>query len=141
MIPDKDATLTTLIIRTVGTLMILLMLLSMWGCSSTRKLVEALPPGTSFQSSQTGIQFSPESMSPLNFGNSFIALQLPPPDNGVAINRSNIRASLAGVENTSTVTVGPVGDEIQKAGGADALEALLRSQIRSQPATPPTPAE
>lgn len=102
------------------------------GCNSTRKLVEALPPGTSFQSSQTGVQFSPESLSPINFGNSFIALQLPPPENGVAINRSNIRASLAGVENTSTVTVGPVGEEIQKAGGAAALEALLQSRIGSR---------
>lgn len=100
------------------------------GCSSTRKLVEALPPGTAFQSSQTGIQFSPESLSPINVGTSFIALQLPPDENtGVAINRANVRASLAGVENTSTVTIGPVGDQIAAAGGPDALNSLLQSRL------------
>lgn len=106
------------------------------GCGSTRKLVESLPPGTSFQSSQTGVQFSPELASPINFGNSFVALQLPPPDGGVAINRSNIRASLAGVENTGTVTIGPVGEEIQKAGGPAALEALLTPRVGPQARIP-----
>jgi hypothetical protein len=104
------------------------------GCSSTRKLVEALPPGTSFQASQTGVQFSPESLSPLNFGTSFIALQLPvPADSGVAINRSNVRATWAGVENTGTVATGPVGDQIQAAGGPAALDTLLQSRISSTP--------
>lgn len=111
--------------------------LSLVGCSSTRKLVESLPDGAAIQYSLTGIQFTPESLSPLNLGTTTLSITLPQPDGSPGLNRYNLRASLAGVESTSTVATGPIGDQIEAAGGPEALEALLRSRVAA-PSLPGT---
>lgn len=103
------------------------------GCSSTRKLVEALPAGSAIQYSLSGVQVTPESLAPINLGTTTLSITLPQPDGAPALNRYNLQASIMGVESTSTVATGPIGEQIEAAGGPEALQALLRSRVGQGP--------
>lgn len=108
------------------------------GCTkNTREFVKSLPPGTGMQYSVSGVQVSPESLSPINFGTTTLAIQLPHPDGKPVLNRYNLEAGLNGVKSTSTVASGPVGEELEKIG-PDGLKAILDSPTRSAPLLPAT---
>lgn len=95
------------------------------GCTkNTREFVKSLPPGTGMQYSVSGVQVSPESLSPVNFGTTTLAIQLPHPDGKPVLNRYNLEAGLGGVKSTSTVASGPVGEELEKIG-PEGLKAIL----------------
>tara|TARA_R110002072_G_scaffold238769_3_gene396403 strand:- start:21181 stop:21603 length:423 start_codon:yes stop_codon:yes gene_type:complete len=102
------------------------------GCSSVLK---DLPPGSNVQVSTTGVRLSPQAIDgPLILGQSTYSLQTPTPDDaGPGLNRNQVRAGLTGIEITSTVATGPVGEQLQQAGGPEALKQLLQSQIPSTP--------
>ena len=94
------------------------------GCSSVLK---DLPPGSNVQVSTTGVRLSPQAIDgPLILGQSTYILQTPTPtDSGPGLNRSEVKAGFSGVTIKSTVATGPVGEQIDAAGGADALRVLL----------------
>jgi len=94
------------------------------GCSSVLK---DLPAGSNVQVSTTGVRLSPQAIDgPLILGQSTYILQTPTPtDAGPGLNRSEVQAGLSGVKIKSTVATGTVGEQIEAAGGADALRVLL----------------
>lgn len=94
------------------------------GCSSVLK---DLPPGSNVQVSTTGFRVSPQAIDgPFIVGQSTYQLQTPTPEgSGPALNRTAVKATLTGVDIKSTVATGPVGEQIQAAGGAESLEVLL----------------
>lgn len=102
------------------------------GCSSVLK---DLPPGSNVQVSTTGVRLSPQAIDgPVILGQSTYSLQTPTPsDSGPGLNRNQVRAGLSGIEITSTVATGPVGEQLQQAGGPEALRELLQSQIPPAP--------
>lgn len=92
------------------------------GCST----LESLPEGTSVQSSTLGLRFSPSSPdgTPFMLGHhSFIVNTPTPADSGPSLNR--FEGSSIGTEWKSTVASGPVGEELEKAGGPEALGHLV----------------
>lgn len=93
------------------------------GCSSLKDL----PPGSNIQVSTTGVRLSPQAMDgPFILGQSTYAVQTPTPaDAGPGLNRNQVKAGLTGIEITSTVATGPVGEQINAAGGPEALDRLL----------------
>jgi len=101
--------------------------LSATGCSS---VLERLPAGSNVQVSTTGVRLSPQAVDgPLILGQSTYSLQTPTPaDSGPGLNRNQVRAGLTGIDITSTVATGPVGDELRKAGGPEALAELLEQR-------------
>lgn len=94
------------------------------GCSSVLK---DLPPGSNVQVSTTGVRVSPQAIDgPLILGQSTYILQTPTPaDAGPGLNRSEVQAGFSGVHIKSTVATGSVGEQIQAAGGPEALGVLL----------------
>lgn len=99
-----------------------------------------LPQGTQFQSSTFGIRLSPLSPdgTPFVLGSHTAIVNTPTPqDAGPNINRYEINAP--GIRSKSTVGSGPVGEEIEKMGGPDALKILLAPDVSSQLPTPLSP--
>lgn len=93
------------------------------GCNAISKL----PPGTQLQSSTFGLKISPQAIDATPFAlgsHTTIITTAQPADGGVGLNR--FEGSAPGVNVRSTVTSGPIGSEIEKAGGVPALEVLLR---------------
>lgn len=107
------------------------------GCSS---IIKDMPPGTNIQISTTGFRVAPQAVDgPIMLGQSTVSLQTPsPPDAGPSLNRNQVRAGLTGVDVTSTVATGPVGEQIDAAGGPLALEQLLKSHTPGDAGTVPT---
>ena len=107
-------------------LSVLLLCFQFTGCQSAAEALKALPPGTQLQSSTTGLKFSPQAVDgvPLTFGShTSIITTANPADAGPNINR--FEASAPWIHLKSTVATGPVGDELQKAGGPEALRFML----------------
>jgi hypothetical protein len=79
------------------------------------------------QISTTGFRVAPQYLdAPLILGQSTVSVQTPTPEgSGPGLNRNQVKAGFGGIEITSTVASGPVGAEIEKAGGAQALGILL----------------
>lgn len=103
------------------------------GCSG-------LPEGTQFQSSTFGMRVSPFSpdATPFVLGSHTAIINTPaPPDSGPALNRNDVAAP--GIRLKSTVGSGPVGEEIDKAGGPEALQFLMAPDIQTQLPTPISP--
>ncbi len=123
-------------------LMILIACLTCIGCKSAAEALKALPPGTQLQSSTTGLKFSPQAIDgvPLVFGShTSIITTAVPGDAGPNLNR--FEAIAPWIHLKSTVATGTVGDEIQKAGGPEALRHLLgnaSSNNTKQPAATET---
>lgn len=136
----------------VRTLFVLLVaVLFILACTSCSTL-ESLPDGVSVQSSTLGLRFSPSSPdgTPLMLGHhSFIVNTPTPADSGPSLNR--FEGSSIGTEWKSTVASGPVGKELEAAGGPEALGHLvspigpagavpsLDDTLRDLPAVAPTP--
>lgn len=127
---------------------VIFLMLCLSGCSS---ILKDLPPGSNIQVSTTGVRISPQAVDgPLILGNSTYLVQTPTPaDSGPGLNRNQVRAGLLGVDITSTVATGTVGEQIKAAGGPEALDRILESRVPSpipgmisRPATvdrPPAP--
>ena len=101
-----------------------LVLLSFWctGCTA----IEKLPPGAQMQSSTFGIKVSPQALdgAPLTLGShTTIITTSQPADAGANLNR--FAGAAPGVEVRSTVATGPVGEQIDAAGGPEALRQLM----------------
>lgn len=94
------------------------------GCST---ILKDLPAGSNVQVSTTGFRFNPRSPdAPLLLGQSTFLLQTEPTDDRPMLNRTKVIAP--GIDITSTAASGDVGDELQKAGGPEALRELLQNQ-------------
>ena len=117
-------------------LSLVVMFLSVTGCSSVLK---DLPAGSNVQVSTTGFRVSPQAIDgPFIVGQSTYQLQTPTPEgSGPALNRTAVKATLTGVDIKSTVATGPVGEQIQAAGGAESLEVLLGDPSSAPSATEP----
>lgn len=104
--------------------LVVLLAVALAGCSSVLK---DLPAGSNVQVSTTGVRLSPQAIDgPLILGQSTYILQTPTPtDAGPGLNRSEVQAGLSGVKIKSTVATGTVGEQIEAAGGAEALRVLL----------------
>lgn len=93
------------------------------GCQA----LEDLPPGTQFQSSTFGLRLSPRPIdgNPLTLSSHTTVIQTPPPeDAGPSLNRAEMYAPF--VRLKTTVAAGPVGEQLEAAGGPAALEILLQ---------------
>jgi hypothetical protein len=100
----------------------LLVLTTASGCNTLKEL----PPGTQLQSSTFGVRIAPQAPdgTPLSLGShTTIITTAQPADAGVNLNR--FEGSAPGVNVRSTVASGEIGEQIDKAGGADALRALM----------------
>lgn len=112
-------------------LLIPLLIVIAAGCSSLDKL----PPGAQLQSSTFGLKFSPQSVdgTPLTLGShTLIITTAQPADGGPNLNRFEGQAP--GVHLKSTVATGPVGEQLQQAGGPEALRHMLPLPV--PPSTP-----
>lgn len=99
------------------------------GCSARN-----LPEGSQLQSSTFGLKFAPQAPdgAPLILGShSLIITTAQPPDAGPNLNRFEGRAP--GVQLRSTVATGAVGEQLEAAGGAEAIESLLRDRTSNSP--------
>jgi len=106
------------------------------GCNS----LGDMPPGTQYQSSTFGLRIAPQAVdsAPVVFGSHTTIITTPqPPDAGPNLNRFQGQAPFVDVK--STVASGPVGDELQKAGGPEALDRLLPSRTVPNPISPLVP--
>ena len=109
------------------------------GCSS----IDKLPAGTQVQSSTFGLKVAPQAPdgTPLTLGShSLIITTAQPNDAGPNLNRFEGRAP--GIQLRSTVATGPVGEQLQKAGGPEALRELMQDRTgreRPIPITEPVP--
>lgn len=117
--------------RAIGTLslagyllaLILLCVGLITGCSA----VEKLPAGTQLQSSTFGLKISPQALdgTPLAIGSHTVIITTAlPPDAGPNLNR--FEGTAPGASVRSTVASGPVGEQLQHAGGTQAIDALLQ---------------
>lgn len=116
---DRDAVSMLLVLLA---LCLLLGLLASSGCTA----IEKLPPGAQLQSSTFGVKISPQSLdgNPLTLGShTTIITTSQPPDAGANLNR--FQGSAPGVDVRSTVATGPVGEQIEAAGGAESLQHLM----------------
>lgn len=108
----------------VGSLCLVLgaLLLSVSGCNA----VEKLPEGAQFSTSTFGLRISPQPLdgNPIVFGHHSTILNTPtPPGAGPNINRHEIAGPFT--HQKSTTAQGPVGSELEKAGGPKALGHLV----------------
>lgn len=95
------------------------------GCSSLQKI----PEGSQFQSSTFGLKFAPAAPDGAPFvlgSHSLIVTTSQPPDAGPNLNR--FEGAAPGVKLKSTVATGPVGEQLNAAGGAAAIEGLLKDR-------------
>ncbi len=106
------------------------------GCSQ----LEKIPPGAQIQSSTFGLKLAPQSPdgAPLTIGShTLIITTAQPADAGPNVNR--VSSDAPGVHLRSTVATGPVGDQLQAAGGTEAINSLLRpGESSERSAAPPT---
>lgn len=119
-----------------GAIVVVAILASLSGCSS----LEKIPDGSQFQSSTFGLKFAPAAPDGAPFilgSHSLIVTTAQPPDGGANLNRFEGKAP--GVTLKSTVATGPVGEQLEAAGGAEAIENLLRDRSSgSARGLPPT---
>lgn len=104
------------------TLIALLLLCALSGCS----LLDELPAGSQLQSSTFGIRLAPQDPTgtPLTIGSHTTILTTPPPEKtGPGLNRYELAAP--GIASKSTSAIGGVGEQLEKAGGPEALGHLV----------------
>lgn len=101
------------------------------GCKGTAEVVKSLPPGTQLQSSTFGVKVAPNAAdgTPLVLGSHSTIITTAQPENAPNINRFEGNAPFIKVK--STIATGNVGEQLQKAGGPDALKILLPSSVPS----------
>ncbi|MHC4877591.1 MAG: hypothetical protein ACYTGL_13930 [Planctomycetota bacterium] len=96
------------------------------GCSA----LDELPDGAQLQTHTFGIKVSPQALdgTPLAVGShTTIITTAQPVEAGPNVNRSEIQAPM-GIRVKSTVASGPVGDQLEAAGGVAAIESLVNGQ-------------
>ncbi len=96
------------------------------GCSA----IEKLPEGAQLQTHTFGIKVSPQALdgTPLALGShTTIITTAQPVEAGPNVNRSEIQAPM-GIRVKSTVASGPVGEQLEAAGGVAAIESLVNGQ-------------
>ncbi len=100
------------------------------GCKSFE-----LPPGAQAQASSVGIDVAPQGpVGPhVTFGSKAITITTAQPENAPNLNRLSVEAP--GIQVRSTVATGPVGEEIQKAGGLGAIERFSGDTSSTAPRT------
>lgn len=101
----------------------------------------AIPPGAQLQSSTFGVRIAPQDAAgvPLTLGShTTIITTSQPADAGPNLNR--FQGVAPGVNIRSTVATGDIGQQIDAAGGAEALRQLMNpgSDVGPTPATEPT---
>lgn len=120
--PNRDRDLVSMLLLVIVLGLVSIALFASSGCTA----IEKLPPGAQLQSSTVGIRVSPQSLdgTPLMFGShTAIITTSQPADAGPNLNRFEGKAP--GVNVRSTVATGAVGEQIEAAGGADALQYLM----------------
>lgn len=102
-----------------------------------------LEPGTQLQSSTFGLKVSPAAPdgTPIVIGSHTTIITTPQPAAaGPNLNRFEGKAGLSGATVKSTVASGPVGDQLNAAGGAAAVLYPPDAPANTAAGAPPSPA-